>query len=225
MPGFSPQRDSRASLRATRTAVSGASGTPRKNESDANAIRPAHAAISGDQGQPGLGTAWIAGLVWGVLALASDNYLYLSALLLPLFWPRLRNFGAFLVGVLLVVSPITLRNYGLTGELIPISAHGGEAVYIANNPRTDGLYNPLYNGFQKLTGHEQQRQKAEKSKVEWNSPQHYNGAIVTEIAPASEFYKAEVYHQDFFNKNPSNAYCRINILPKFKKLGLLRESD
>jgi peptide-methionine (S)-S-oxide reductase len=72
---------------------------------------------------------------------------------------------------------------------------------------------------------DQQRQQAEESKRQWNAPQHYAGAIVTEITPASEFYQAEAYHQDFFNKNPSNAYCRINILPKFKKLGLLRESD
>ena len=97
-----------------------------------------------------LGRSWIAGLIWGVLSLASDNYLYLSVLLVPLFWPSLRRFAAFLFGVVLVVSPIALRNFGLTGELIPISAHGGEAVYIANNPRTDGLHNPLYNGFQKL---------------------------------------------------------------------------
>ena len=72
---------------------------------------------------------------------------------------------------------------------------------------------------------QQQLEQAEASKKKWNTPDRYAGAIVTEITPASEFYKAEDHHQDFFNKNPSNAYCRINILPKFKKLGLLRETD
>jgi methionine-S-sulfoxide reductase len=70
-----------------------------------------------------------------------------------------------------------------------------------------------------------QRELAEASKKKWNSPERYNGAIVTEITAASDFYAAEGDHQDYFNKNPSNSYCRINILPKFKKLGLLRDSD
>jgi peptide-methionine (S)-S-oxide reductase len=72
---------------------------------------------------------------------------------------------------------------------------------------------------------DEQREQAEASKKKWNLPDHYDGAIVTEITSAAEFYKAEDYHQDFFNNNPANAYCRINILPKFKKLGLLKESD
>jgi peptide-methionine (S)-S-oxide reductase len=72
---------------------------------------------------------------------------------------------------------------------------------------------------------ERQRRAAEASKQKWNESGQLHGAIVTEITAASDFYSAEGYHQDFFNKNPSNAYCRINILPKFKKLGLLKESD
>lgn len=44
--------------------------------------------------------------------------------------------------------------------------------------------------------------------------------IVTEIVSLKCFWPAEEYHQDFFNKNPSQAYCRATIPPKLKKLGL-----
>jgi peptide-methionine (S)-S-oxide reductase len=44
--------------------------------------------------------------------------------------------------------------------------------------------------------------------------------IVTEIVPLEKFYEAEAYHQDYFRKNPDQAYCRAVIAPKLKKLGL-----
>jgi len=46
----------------------------------------------------------------------------------------------------------------------------------------------------------------------------YNNKIVTEITPFTEFYPAETYHQDYFRKNPDNAYCGIVIQPKVNKL-------
>ncbi|WP_069657890.1 peptide-methionine (S)-S-oxide reductase MsrA [Arcticibacter eurypsychrophilus] len=45
----------------------------------------------------------------------------------------------------------------------------------------------------------------------------YDKPIVTEIAPVSEFYKAEDYHQNFFNDNPLKAYCVFVIQPKLSK--------
>jgi peptide-methionine (S)-S-oxide reductase len=41
--------------------------------------------------------------------------------------------------------------------------------------------------------------------------------IVTEVEPLKEFYPAEDYHQDYFEKNPYQGYCRIVIAPKVKK--------
>jgi peptide-methionine (S)-S-oxide reductase len=70
-----------------------------------------------------------------------------------------------------------------------------------------------------------QRRVAEKSKKKWNESRKFRGRIVTEITEASEFYEAEDYHQEYFSKNPRNPYCRANILPKFKKLGLLKSND
>ncbi|MDN4075534.1 peptide-methionine (S)-S-oxide reductase MsrA [Fictibacillus terranigra] len=49
---------------------------------------------------------------------------------------------------------------------------------------------------------EKQRELAERSKKEVASSGRFNKPIVTEILPASEFYAAEDYHQDFYKKNP-----------------------
>lgn len=46
----------------------------------------------------------------------------------------------------------------------------------------------------------------------WDKP------IVTQLEPYTTFYPAENYHQDFFNQNPSQAYCTIIINPKVQKL-------
>lgn len=65
---------------------------------------------------------------------------------------------------------------------------------------------------------DQQRQLAEKYKDKLDKSGAYPDPIVTEIAKFEAFYPAEDYHQDFFAKNPTNAYCRINTLPKLDKL-------
>ncbi len=42
--------------------------------------------------------------------------------------------------------------------------------------------------------------------------------VVTEISPFKVFYKAEDYHQDYYARNPNQAYCQIVISPKLRKL-------
>ncbi len=64
---------------------------------------------------------------------------------------------------------------------------------------------------------EDQRLKAEKSKAEV-ATQLWDNPIVTEITPASTFYPAEGYHQDYFANNPEAGYCRIVIAPKVQKV-------
>jgi peptide-methionine (S)-S-oxide reductase len=49
----------------------------------------------------------------------------------------------------------------------------------------------------------------------WDAP------IVTEVAPAATWYKAEDYHQDYFNQHPLQGYCAFVVAPKvakFKKM-------
>lgn len=42
--------------------------------------------------------------------------------------------------------------------------------------------------------------------------------IVTELSPAPVFYTAEEYHQNFYARNPTQAYCNFSIPPKLEKL-------
>jgi peptide methionine sulfoxide reductase msrA/msrB len=49
---------------------------------------------------------------------------------------------------------------------------------------------------------EEQKQQAEKSKEELNASGRYKKPVTTEIIRASEFYKAEDYHQEYHKKNP-----------------------
>ena len=47
--------------------------------------------------------------------------------------------------------------------------------------------------------------------------EHWDGEIVTELTPASEFWVGEEYHQDFFAKNPNQGYCNAVVAPKMAK--------
>lgn len=75
--------------------------------------------------------------------------------------------------------------------------------------------------------YENEAQKAviEKSKKEAQA--EFQDPIVTEIGPLKKFYKAEDYHQNYFNQTGDrNPYCTAVIRPKLQKLlskGLIRD--
>ena len=46
----------------------------------------------------------------------------------------------------------------------------------------------------------------------------FDDPITTEIKKLDKFYKAEVYHQDYFRNNPNVPYCTFVIAPKINKL-------
>lgn len=67
--------------------------------------------------------------------------------------------------------------------------------------------------------HSDQQQKiAQASKDRLIQNKIYERPIVTEIVPFTAFYKAEEYHQNFYNSQSSYPYCRVVIDPKIKKL-------
>jgi peptide-methionine (S)-S-oxide reductase len=64
---------------------------------------------------------------------------------------------------------------------------------------------------------EEQRQKAEHYKAGLDKQGAYPNAIVTEITPATTFYPAEDYHQNYYNDHGSQPYCYLVIKPKVEK--------
>ncbi len=65
---------------------------------------------------------------------------------------------------------------------------------------------------------ETQKKIIEVSKSNLEKSGYYQNKIVTEIVPLSNFYPAESYNQDYYNKNTYQPYCQIIIDPKIQKL-------
>jgi peptide-methionine (S)-S-oxide reductase len=45
----------------------------------------------------------------------------------------------------------------------------------------------------------------------------YPAPVVTRVEPASMFYIAENYHQEYFARNPYQGYCQFVVAPKLAK--------
>jgi len=67
-----------------------------------------------------------------------------------------------------------------------------------------------------LYADEKQKLYAEKSKLE--AQKDFSNPIVTEIVPLKKFYKAEDYHQEYYDNNSNAGYCQVVIRPKLDKL-------
>jgi peptide-methionine (S)-S-oxide reductase len=62
-----------------------------------------------------------------------------------------------------------------------------------------------------------QRDLAEGYKKKLDSSGAFDRTIVTEISPATTFYVAEDYHQNYYNLNSNVSYCAYVIQPKLEK--------
>jgi peptide-methionine (S)-S-oxide reductase len=63
----------------------------------------------------------------------------------------------------------------------------------------------------------EQKELAEKYKKELDGAGLWSSPIVTEIVPFTAFYKAEDYHQDYYQRNRNQPYCLLVITPKVEK--------
>ncbi len=63
----------------------------------------------------------------------------------------------------------------------------------------------------------EQKQKAEGYKKKLNDEKAFDKPVVTEISPFTAFYKAENYHQNYYNQNGEQPYCHYIIGPKVEK--------
>lgn len=64
---------------------------------------------------------------------------------------------------------------------------------------------------------EEQRQIAEDTIKRLEAEKLYPRQFVTEVTPASTFWVAENYHQNYFANNPRQGYCAYVIAPKVAK--------
>ncbi len=62
-----------------------------------------------------------------------------------------------------------------------------------------------------------QRKLAEQYKKQLDSAGAFDGPIVTQIVPYTNFYPAEDYHQNYYNEHGDAPYCQLVIRPKLEK--------
>jgi peptide-methionine (S)-S-oxide reductase len=63
-----------------------------------------------------------------------------------------------------------------------------------------------------------QKRIAEEVIAKLDAAKVFPAKIVTEVMPASTFYPAEKYHQDYFANNPFQPYCQAVAAPKVAKV-------
>ena len=90
---------------------------------------------------------FLAGIVLGLSAITRPNILiFVPFVLLWIGWELWREnknriIGSglfFLLGIILIISPVTLRNWIVGKDLVFISSQGGINFFIGNNPESDG---------------------------------------------------------------------------------------
>jgi peptide-methionine (S)-S-oxide reductase len=64
---------------------------------------------------------------------------------------------------------------------------------------------------------EEQKRVAEAVMAEIADAGVWDGKLVTELVPLTEFFPAEPEHQDYFARNPWSGYCRAVVAPKVQK--------
>jgi len=87
---------------------------------------------------------FLPGLAWGLAAITRPNVLVFVVLLAAWFALEFRRgmwrrYLLFLAGVVVVILPVTIRNYVVSHEVIPIAWQAGVNFYIGNNPQSDGV--------------------------------------------------------------------------------------
>ena len=63
----------------------------------------------------------------------------------------------------------------------------------------------------------QQQAQAQEVIANLSKAKLWSDPIVTEVTPASDFYMAEDYHQEYFERNPAQPYCSYVVQPKVAK--------
>jgi tetratricopeptide (TPR) repeat protein len=111
--------------------------------------------VSGLVDKPAAAPRWFwLGISIGALALTRENALILAAVLVVWLFgrslltrrQRTVNAGVFALGMLLVLSPVAVRNRVVGGEWHLTTSQFGPNLYIGNNPDADGTYAALREG-------------------------------------------------------------------------------
>lgn len=93
-----------------------------------------------------------------------------------------------------------------------------EFFFRIHDPTTEDREGPdIGSQYRSIILYENGEQKENVEAFIQSIKEDYQDEIVTEIKPLEKFYRAEEKHQDYFDKNPNDAYCNIHAGPKVEK--------
>lgn len=100
---------------------------------------------------------FLPGVLLGISALARANILIFIPFCLfwfcKVFYSRFsavvlaKKTAVFFLGIVLVILPVTIRNYFVEGDWILLTSNGGLNFYIGNNPNSEGFYTPFFSNM------------------------------------------------------------------------------
>ena len=89
-----------------------------------------------------------------------------------------------------------------------------------HNPTTKDREGPdTGSQYRSIILYHNRKQKETAKKFIKNEQSDYEDKIVTELKQLDKFWKAEEKHQNYFQKNPNDAYCTMHAQPKIEKAG------
>ena len=94
-----------------------------------------------------------------------------------------------------------------------------EVFFTIHDPTTkDRQGNDVGTQYRSAIFYADEAQKKAAEQAIKDAASHWRDPIVTEVSPASEFFVAEDYHQNYFNENSDQPYCMFVVGPKVEKL-------
>lgn len=110
-------------------------------------------ALAARRGRAGARTALLAGVLLGVAITGRGNLIFsvpfLAAWILlrdgrPIPRGAARGAGVFLLGAILAIAPVTIRNRVVGGDWVLVESDAGINVYVGNNPAASGIHTPPF---------------------------------------------------------------------------------
>jgi len=71
--------------------------------------------------------------------------------------------------------------------------------------------------YRSVIFHHSEAQKAVANEVIREAQEGHDEEIVTQLVPATDYWRAETYHQEYFRHNPAQGYCMMVVSPKVEK--------
>ena len=93
-----------------------------------------------------------------------------------------------------------------------------EIFFVVHDPTTlNRQGNDVGTQYRSVVYYQSPQQEATARQVIAEMANVWDAPIVTELAPAQPYYRAEDYHQDYFRQHPLQGYCAFVVAPKVAK--------